>query len=101
MQDMEVPRLGVELELQLLAYTTATATQDPSPICNLRHSSRQCWILNPLSEGRDRTHIFVDASRVPKMLSHHRNVFIYLLFALKYCSFLFPNNHDRSDWSVL
>ena len=24
---MEVPRLGVELELQLLAYTTATATQ--------------------------------------------------------------------------
>ena len=27
---MEVPRLGVELELQLLAYTTASATQDPS-----------------------------------------------------------------------
>ena len=24
---MEVPRLGVELELQLLAYTTATATK--------------------------------------------------------------------------
>ena len=24
---MEVPRLGVELELQLLAYTTATAMQ--------------------------------------------------------------------------
>ena len=28
---MEVPRLGVELELQLLAYTTATAMQDPQP----------------------------------------------------------------------
>ena len=27
---MEVPRLGVESELQLPAYTTATATQDPS-----------------------------------------------------------------------
>ena len=27
---MEVPKLGVELELQLLAYTTATATQDLS-----------------------------------------------------------------------
>ena len=27
---MEVPRLGVELELQPLAYTTATATPDPS-----------------------------------------------------------------------
>ena len=28
-QHMEVPRLKVELELQLLAYTTATATPDP------------------------------------------------------------------------
>ena len=27
---MEVPRLGVKLELQLPAYTTATATWDPS-----------------------------------------------------------------------
>jgi len=26
---MEVPRLGVKLELQLLAYTTATVTWDP------------------------------------------------------------------------
>ena len=26
---MEVPRLGVELELQLPAYTTATATRKP------------------------------------------------------------------------
>ena len=28
-QHMEVPRLGVKLELQLPAYTTATAMQDP------------------------------------------------------------------------
>ena len=28
---MEVPRLGVESELQLLAYTTAIAMQDPQP----------------------------------------------------------------------
>ena len=27
---MQIPRLGVELELQMLAYTTATATPDPS-----------------------------------------------------------------------
>ena len=27
---MEVPGLGIKLELQLPAYTTATATQDPS-----------------------------------------------------------------------
>ena len=46
---MEVPRLGVELELQLPASTTATATvmQDPGCICSLHHSSQQCHILNP------------------------------------------------------
>ena len=32
---MEVPRLGVESELQPLAYTTATGMPDPSLICNL------------------------------------------------------------------
>ena len=35
----EIPRLGVELELQLLAYTTVRATPDPSHICDLYHSS--------------------------------------------------------------
>ena len=43
------------MELQLPAYTTATATPDPSCVCNPHHSSRQCRILNPLSEARDRT----------------------------------------------
>ena len=43
---MEVPGLGVELELQLPAYTTATETQDLSHGCDLHHSSWQCWILN-------------------------------------------------------
>ena len=32
---MEVPRLGVESELQLLAYTTATATPDLSHVCDI------------------------------------------------------------------
>ena len=45
---MEVPRLGGESELQLPAYTTATAIQDPSHVWDLYHSSRQCQILNPL-----------------------------------------------------
>ena len=49
---MEVPRLGVELELQPLVYTTATATPDPSHVCDLHPSSWQHWILNPLSEAR-------------------------------------------------
>ena len=52
---MEVPRLGVELEPQLLAYTTAIATQDLSHVCDLHHSSQQRWILDPLREARDRT----------------------------------------------
>ena len=39
---MEVPRLGVELELQLSAYTTATAMRDLSCICDLSHSLQQC-----------------------------------------------------------
>ena len=52
---MEVPRLGVEPELQLLAYATAIATLDTSRVCDLHHSSQQCWILNPLSEARDGT----------------------------------------------
>ena len=52
---MEVPRLGVQLELQLLDYFTATAISDPSHVCKLHHSSRKCWILNLLSEARDET----------------------------------------------
>ena len=46
---MEVPGLGVESELQLLVCTAATATRDLSCICNIHHSSSQCWILNLLS----------------------------------------------------
>ena len=54
-QHMEVPRLGVQLELQLLAYSTAIAMQDLSRVCDLHHSSQQCRILNSLSKSRDRT----------------------------------------------
>ena len=61
---MEVPRLGVKSELQLPAYSTATATQDPSPICDLRHSSWQHWIQNPQTGTRDQTHIFMDTSQI-------------------------------------
>ena len=59
---MEVPCLGVELELQLRAYTTATATRDPSHICDPHQSSWQRRILNPLGEARDQTPILMDTS---------------------------------------
>ena len=61
---MEVPRLGVESELQLLAYTTTTATWDLRHICDLHHSSRQRWILNPPNKARDRTRSLMDTSGV-------------------------------------
>ena len=61
---LEIPRLGVKSELQLLVYTPATATRDLSLVCNLHHSSWQHWILNPLSETRDGTCILVDTSWV-------------------------------------
>ena len=42
LRQMEVPRLGVESELQPPGYTTATATATPDPnhICDLHHSSQ-------------------------------------------------------------
>ena len=70
---MEVPRLGVESELQLQAYTTVTATPDPSHTCDLHHRLQHRQILNPLSEARDRTCILADTSRVLNSLSHDRN----------------------------
>ena len=63
-RQMEVPRLGVKSELQLSANTTATATPDPSHICNLYHSSGQCQIFNPMSKARNQTCNLMDTSQV-------------------------------------
>ena len=70
---MEIPRLGVEPELQLPAYTTAPAMPDPSCVCDLHHSSQQGRILNPLSEARDQTLILMDTSQILNLLSRNRN----------------------------
>ena len=59
---MEIPRLGAEWELQLLAC--ATATMDLSPIRDLCCNLWQYQILNPLSKGRNRTQI---------LMSHNEN----------------------------
>ena len=61
---MEVPRLGVESELQLPSYTTATATPDRSLVCDLHHSSWQRQILNLLSKAGIWTHILTDTSQI-------------------------------------
>ena len=59
---MEVSRLGGRIEAVAAVYTTAPATQDPSHICDLHHSSLQRWILNPLSKAKDQTCILMDTS---------------------------------------
>ena len=91
LQHMEVPRLEVESELQLLACATATATPDASRICDLHHSSWQQQILNPLSEARDRTHIPVDTSWVCNSLKHNGNSLCS--FYINRCG-LIPREYD-------
>ena len=63
-QHMEVPRLGVELELQLLAYATATTIRDLSCVCDLHRSSRQRQILTPLSQATDHTCVLMETSQI-------------------------------------
>ena len=53
---MDIPRLGIQLQLYLLVYdmvySTAMETLDPRLICDL-HAAH--WILNLLSGARDQT----------------------------------------------
>ena len=52
---MDVPRLGVELELQLLAYAAATATLQPTP---------QLTAIPGPQPTEDRTCVLMDPSGV-------------------------------------
>ena len=62
----EVPRLVVKSESQLPAYTTATATPDPSCIYDLSQCSlQQHQILNPLSKARGGTPILTETMLSP------------------------------------
>ena len=70
---MEVPGLGFESELQLLAYATATAMPDPSCVGDLCRSSQNCQIPNQMSEARDQTCILMDISQVLNPLSYNRS----------------------------
>ena len=76
LQHMEIPRPGVESELQPLACATATAILDLSCFCDLQHSSLKCRILNPMSEPRDWSLILLDTSRVLNLLSHNANSYL-------------------------
>ena len=79
---VEVPGLEVESELQLLAYTTAMPTLDPSHTCDLDHSLWQCRVLNPLIEPA----FSWTLCWVLNLLSHNGNS-----RKLRFC--LLPGNH--------
>ena len=74
----EVTRLGVEMELQLPAYITATAARGPSHVCDLYHSSQQRWILNQLSKARDQTLVLMDTRLDLLPLCHNGNSHTYV-----------------------
>ena len=70
---MEVPRLGVELELQLPAYTTATATWDWAVSVTYHAACGHAGSFNQLSKDRDPNHILMDTAQVLNLQSHNRN----------------------------
>ena len=61
---LEVPRLGVQSELYAPTYARATATPDPSCVCDLHHSSGQRRIIYRPSKARDRTLNLMAPSRI-------------------------------------
>ena len=76
LRHMEVPGQGSNQSCSRRP-PAVTATRDPSRVCNLHHSSRQRWILNPLSEARDRTPNLMVPSRVHSPLSHDGNCYLF------------------------
>ena len=67
---------------------TATPMPDPSGVYNLHHW--QCWILNPLSRAKDRTHVLMEligfVSAEPQQeLPHY---------------FLFTSTHAYGVWTL-
>ena len=65
---MEVPRLEVKLELQLLAYARAIATPDLSQIYTMPQLAAMPDPY-PLSKAKDQTRILMNTSQVLNPLS--------------------------------
>ena len=82
---LEVPRQGAESELQLPAYTTATATLVLSCICNLCCSLWKCPILNPMTDTGIKSASSQTLCQVLNPLRHNRHACSLNLQAL-----LFP-----------
>ena len=83
--------------LQLPAYTTATAKQDLSPICDLHHSSWQHLILNPMSETGDRTCNLMVTSQIHNLVSQNGNS--QGVIDLEACTHFASVSTSRSLWA--
>ena len=75
------------IKLQLLVYTTATATQKSKPCLWPTPQLRQRQILNPLNEARDWTCILMDTSWIHCCRATMRMP-LYFIFNLKISSSL-------------
>ena len=92
---IEVPRPGVESELQLPDDAPATSTLDPSHIYHLGCSLWQCEILNPLGKARNRTRILT----VLNQLNHNGNSLSFPLnMYLDHAQVLHPPVTARRVW---
>ena len=65
MQHTEVPGLGVKLELQLRPTPQPQQRQIRAASVTYTGSLWQQWLLNTLSEARDRTYIFSEKTLGP------------------------------------
>ena len=102
LQDVEVPGLGAESELQLLAYATATAMPDLSHICNLHRSLWQHWILNLLSKARDRTHILTETmGGVLNPQWEHHLLLTVVILCINFCFFCYPHSFSFLSFLLL
>ena len=92
--------IGIQWELQLSAYTTATLHL--SHLCNLCHSSWQRQILNPLSAARHQTCILMNTRWVLNLLNLKGNS-LKLYFIFSFCClksfrlFEFPLWRSRNE----
>ena len=75
--------LGVQLERQLLAYTTTTAMPDRSHIYELHCKSEPCWILSPLREAKDWTCILMHISWVHYCWATSETEISFIIFLIR------------------
>ena len=104
---MRVPRLGAESELQWLACSRATATQELSCVCELCHSSLQRHIVSPLSKAGDWTCNLMDSGWFfHNSLSHNGNslsffcLFVFVFFFSMYSIHLY-HEHFMGEFMMI